>query len=140
MPKLYRKEPVPTLELDEIVEIMHGSWMKEGLCLGADSTFFFPPEDSRGTAMQYYSIGKEICAECPVSQQCLSMSLLTGDNYGLWGGKTPRERRAIDSKQRWQKCTKCKEGFFYTYETVPRTVCGVCHVRPERRLATRNYE
>jgi len=34
---------------------------------------------------------KRVCGECPVVMECLSYALVTGQRYGVWGGKTPGE-------------------------------------------------
>lgn len=39
-----------------------------------------------------YAEAKAVCEGCPVRQQCLDHALVHED-YGVWGGLTPRERR-----------------------------------------------
>jgi Transcription factor WhiB len=34
-----------------------------------------------------------ICNQCPVQKECLMESYRLGDNTGVWGGRTPRERK-----------------------------------------------
>jgi len=36
-----------------------------------------------------------ICRNCPVLKQCLAMALTKKMKYGVWGGTTERERRAM---------------------------------------------
>lgn len=38
---------------------------------------------------------KAICAICPVKQECLDYALRNEEVYGIWGGKTTRERAKI---------------------------------------------
>jgi len=36
-----------------------------------------------------------ICEACPVRDTCLDVALATREQYGVWGGKGPSERRRI---------------------------------------------
>lgn len=38
---------------------------------------------------------KVICAECPVRLECLAEALDNQIEWGVWGGMTERERRAL---------------------------------------------
>lgn len=53
------------------------------------------PPDSlfvRGAAQRQ---AKQRCLGCPVRLECLADALQCGCDYGVWGGLTERERRAI---------------------------------------------
>lgn len=65
------------------------SWMSEALCAQVDPDAFFP--EKGGSTRQ----AKAICAECPVRMQCLAYALEHDETTGIWGGLTPRERRAL---------------------------------------------
>lgn len=45
---------------------------------------------------------KAICAKCPVQPDCLGYALEYAEQFGIWGGKTERERRAIRRLRREQ--------------------------------------
>lgn len=45
---------------------------------------------------------KAICARCPVCETCLDYAIVTAEQFGIWGGKTERERRAIRKQRREQ--------------------------------------
>lgn len=65
-------------------------WLEQAICKD-DPDLMFPDNN-------VYGIGqaKEICAACPVRDDCLEDALQTGDNdHGIRGGLTPRERRAL---------------------------------------------
>jgi hypothetical protein len=52
---------------------------------------FFPGRgESAGPARQ-------VCAACPVRQPCLDYAITNCIAYGVWGGLTERERRALRS-------------------------------------------
>lgn len=70
------------------------SWQDFANCLEADPDLFFP---ERGAST---SEAKEICRGCTVREDCLEFSLnywytLPDTKFGIWGGKTERERRDI---------------------------------------------
>lgn len=65
------------------------SWMADAECRGADPELFFPTrgEDTRAA--------KAMCADCPVRVPCLEYALANHERFGIWGGKSERERRQI---------------------------------------------
>ncbi len=38
---------------------------------------------------------KQICRECPVKDLCLDYAIAAGENYGIWGGLTTKERQEL---------------------------------------------
>jgi hypothetical protein len=54
----------------------------------------FPPfSDERDVPeREYYDMAKLLCEHCPVREQCDREG--EGEDFGLWGGRTPQERRA----------------------------------------------
>jgi WhiB family redox-sensing transcriptional regulator len=71
------------------------AWRDRAACVGKPIEWFFP-ERAHGDTQ--YKNGKECCAGCPVTNECLElaeMNLATGDRFGLYGGKTPNERRTM---------------------------------------------
>lgn len=72
-------------------------WIKQALC--KDKTeLFFPTEEDAKRAFIFYKQAKAICAECPVSEQCLQYALDEQLFFGVWGGKSPNERRELYKK------------------------------------------
>ncbi|WP_189112086.1 WhiB family transcriptional regulator [Pilimelia terevasa] len=41
------------------------------------------------------NVAKRICRSCPVQYECLADALDNRIEFGVWGGKTERERRAL---------------------------------------------
>ncbi len=37
----------------------------------------------------------KICESCPVQQECLNYALVNNENFGVWGGKTERQRMQL---------------------------------------------
>lgn len=69
------------------------SWRWSALCAQSDPDEFFPDKQGHGSSAQ----AKRVCARCPVSAECLGFALENQEEYGIWGGKTRRERRAFRS-------------------------------------------
>lgn len=75
---------------------------KNGNCLGSDLNVFFPYlDDFNNSRSENYKVGKkntilakQICATCPVKDECLQYAL-RHESFGIWGGKTERERKRI---------------------------------------------
>lgn len=60
-------------------------WMSWALCSEIDPELFFP--EKGGSPRR----AKQICANCPVRQECLEYALKHGDT-GVWGGTTESQR------------------------------------------------
>ena len=66
-------------------------WRELAACRGTDLAVFFPGRgETAGPARQ-------VCAACPVRQPCLDYAITNRIVYGVWGGLTERERRALRS-------------------------------------------
>lgn len=64
------------------------SWAARAACRGGAPDELF----ARGAAQQS---AKAICYGCPVVAECLADALDNRNEYGVWGGMTERERRAL---------------------------------------------
>ncbi|NUS72461.1 MAG: WhiB family transcriptional regulator [Corynebacteriales bacterium] len=65
------------------------SWRTQARCRTVDPETFFPlPTEPADLALA-------LCNACPVAAECLRAALEAGDCEGVWGGTTPRERRAM---------------------------------------------
>ena len=69
-------------------------WSKQAACKKQTATFF-PPEDNPKHTSIYYKRAIEICKQCPVSGECLLYSVENQIVYGIWGGKTPNQRKVM---------------------------------------------
>ena len=63
-------------------------WAGRGSCVQADPDALFV----RGAAQQ---VAKVVCQKCPVIAECLADALDNRTEFGVWGGMTERERRAM---------------------------------------------
>ena len=76
-------------------------WQLQGSCRDADPRLFFHPEGERGPARRERDASaREICASCPVLQQCRTHALTVREPYGVWGGLTEDDREAIFADRR----------------------------------------
>jgi WhiB family redox-sensing transcriptional regulator len=65
------------------------AWRTRGACQAVDPETFFPaPSEPADAAVA-------LCRTCDVQGACLAWALQVGDCHGVWGGTTPRERRAM---------------------------------------------
>lgn len=70
------------------------SWQAEAACRNADAETFFTLDEARQKE------ALELCAACPVRQECLEHALLHGEQYGIWGGTREGERRRMMRERR----------------------------------------
>ena len=63
-------------------------WAQHGICSRGEPDALFV----RGAAQQ---AAKQVCAACPVITECLAYSLDNHPEFGVWGGMTERQRRAL---------------------------------------------
>jgi WhiB family redox-sensing transcriptional regulator len=66
-------------------------WRAASACLSADPELFFPIAHG-AVADRQVSRALQVCAGCPVRQQCLDFAMQTAEMTGIWGGTTPEER------------------------------------------------
>jgi WhiB family transcriptional regulator, redox-sensing transcriptional regulator len=69
-------------------------WRSRGACRGEDPELFFPIARSLTVFVQLAS-AKAVCGRCPVSWECLRYALATGQQHGVWGGKSEEERKVL---------------------------------------------
>ena len=79
---------------------------EEAACAGGreNPELFFPQGDGRKIGPKI-ARAKAVCARCPLREECLAWALKHHDltrEHGIWGGKTPHERRIlIREYRRW---------------------------------------
>lgn len=68
------------------------NWHDGGLCAQVgDDELFFP--DEKKTAYVLTQRAKALCQGCPVLSECLAWVRANPQDFGVWGGMSPRERR-----------------------------------------------
>lgn len=90
---LYRRQSTYDLMAD-LLGFRPEPWREDGRCRrpGVDARILLDGNwgSSRETAR-----ARRICAACPVRDECLDVALDRGEDFGMWGGLTPAERRAL---------------------------------------------
>ncbi|MGA4726265.1 WhiB family transcriptional regulator [Micromonospora taraxaci] len=69
-----------------------GDWQERALCREVDGEVFYP--EKGGTV----DPAKRICRNCEVKTECLEYALGRNEEFGVWGGYSERERRAMKRK------------------------------------------
>lgn len=74
-------------------------WRDDAACAGMETDIFFPmgsgdPRVAEATRLSV-CVAKAICNDCPVIGACLQEAIRLGDVYGIFGGLTGTERRAM---------------------------------------------
>ncbi|MER5888626.1 WhiB family transcriptional regulator [Streptomyces sp. NPDC001941] len=64
------------------------AWRERAACRTADPEELFVQGAAQNRA-------KSVCNGCRVRTECLAYALDNGEEYGIWGGMTERERRAL---------------------------------------------
>ena len=80
------------------------TWQELAYCKGRDTNDFYPDFSAKGAAKQVREM-KMVCRKCPVILDCLQSALDNNEQFGIWGGMTPKER----SKLRRQNPVIAKE-------------------------------
>ena len=68
---------------------MDTEWMARGNCRDEPPSRFFPSDGAGVDA------ARQVCAGCPVKEECLEYALRNRVDHGVWGGASERERRRI---------------------------------------------
>jgi WhiB family redox-sensing transcriptional regulator len=71
-----------------VVAAADRAWVLKALCRNTDPEELFV----RGIAQRTAAV---ICRHCPVIQECGAEALDNQVEYGIWGGMTERQRRAL---------------------------------------------
>lgn len=88
--------------MDSTQSTPQDDWRNEALCAfyGRQTGNFdlWFPEDGDGEELEQQA--KTICGNCPVRQQCLRWVFDHPQNYGIFGGLTPADRRKLERQAR----------------------------------------
>ena len=93
------------------------AWMADGACRGTPPDTFFPTRGEDVAAV------KGLCAACTVRTDCLRYALDTHEEYGVWGGTSEAERRALRVPVDHEHGTVAGHSAHLRRKTTP---CGPC--------------
>lgn len=76
-------------------------WQDFAACKGMDPVIFFGPEHAETVKEKRdrEDEAKAVCNSCPVKEECLEYALDAREAYGIWGGLTELERKALLRKR-----------------------------------------
>jgi WhiB family redox-sensing transcriptional regulator len=79
------------------VRTVDEAWQRNAACRGPESVLFFAPTvpEPRPDRDAREARAKAICADCPVTPECLKYALRIREPHGIWGGLNESERRAV---------------------------------------------
>ena len=102
-----------TGDIFDLLDLRDTEWQERALCASVDPWLFFQHEGSHSAD------ALKLCRQCPVRAECLESALSWEAQqaqqdmrytYGVWGGTTARERRAILRQRRSNKAIPTDEG------------------------------
>ena len=67
---------------------LNADWANSAACRGGDPDALFVQGAEQ-------NIAKRVCRSCPVRFECLADALDNRIEFGVWGGMTERQRRAL---------------------------------------------
>jgi len=70
------------------------AWRDRSSCRDSNPELFFPI-GATGMAIDQIDAAREVCEECPVTEECLEFALATNQEAGVWGATTEEERRKL---------------------------------------------
>lgn len=70
-------------------------WTEEAACLTADRDAWFEEHHTSERALAV-----QICHGCPIRRTCLAWSLVFDEEFGVWGGVNPANRRTLTRRLR----------------------------------------
>lgn len=98
-------------------------WHEHARCAQLDDpSCFYPDATGPGSS----NAAKAICADCPVTMQCLTWALEHDERYGVWGGLSESERqqlRKTPSPQPLSRCQRCDSPLRQTSPSRLRAYC-----------------
>ena len=75
-------------------------WRHRAVCREEDPELFFALGEEHttgntptGPVLAQQDEAKAVCRRCPVISDCLAWAVESGQDFGVWGGMTPEERR-----------------------------------------------
>ncbi len=73
-------------------------WRVEAKCIDEDPELFFPI-GNHSAARQQIEEAKAVCKGCLVVDICLKYAINNGEDFGVWGGLSEDERRALKRRR-----------------------------------------
>jgi hypothetical protein len=82
------------------------SWRDLAACRGKPTVWWYPDAPITGEAIFALREAKALCAECPVAWDCIADAIDQREQFGIWGGMSPKTLRrlriAADDEVEWR--------------------------------------
>ena len=75
------------------------AWQSDALCPQTDPEAFFPDRHNVDGYQEAVAAAKRVCAVCDVAAECLAYAMINDEEFGIWGGKSERERRRLKRRR-----------------------------------------
>ena len=79
-------------EGDPLMNLKRPEYQKDAACADIPNPEIFFPSPGDTDSLR---AAKDMCSRCLVVQECLVYALNNNERYGIWGGKSTRERLMI---------------------------------------------
>ena len=74
----------------------HAAWMDEAACRDYSVDLWYGADSERLEDREVrVEQARAVCRRCPVRQECLETAIDNREPYGVWGGHTTSERKAL---------------------------------------------
>jgi WhiB family redox-sensing transcriptional regulator len=97
-------------------------WRERAACIGYSVDMFFDVVNDGARS------AKAVCDSCPVQFECLEWACDTGEQHGIFGGKSPRERSRYrtykEGVTNWKLCGTSRGIKEHDAKGEPQ--CGAC--------------
>ena len=80
-------------------EFQSTDWQEDARCRTEDPDIFFPHDRDKARTR----LAQSICAQCVVRVECLEYALTTGQEFGIWGGASEKELKAMLRRRRFSR-------------------------------------
>jgi len=70
-------------------------WKWDAACQGMGPEIFYPEPSQDRENKERIRQARETCARCMVKSECLTFAMDNLIPFGIWGGLTPLERKAL---------------------------------------------
>lgn len=76
------------------------AWFRQAACQYADGEMFHPEKGgSTREAKRICNGVPGVLPGCPVQRQCLEYAIANDERFGVWGGKSAKERRRLQARR-----------------------------------------
>ncbi len=103
-------------------------WRAQGCCVNSEVDFHDTAQEAQALVL---------CGSCPVQPICLQEALDSEEEWGVWGGTTPGQRRRLVTG-RWSRqprpCIVCGTPFLRSHQA--ERMCSQACVRQRNREHT----